>query len=251
LSPSSRVSPEEMIDLRHRGSSKRAGCRIRGSLRVPIVPGVLTFSSRAPVDLMIGTRLDMTHRVRQFYFDSADADTLVADGPLDETYFSASSMASATGERSHVVHQHFLRVVETHEWLDDPMFLNKSSYTSKFVSTATSDAYPLSRAPEGGSAEGCEWSTSMPRVQFAYDIDALAIETWPVRARISSFVVSLCAILGGVMTGMRFLDSWAHDCCGTSRVTKRSDPIRPTELTVVTGFREASGARGSRGVSYI
>eukprot|EP00939_MAST-03C_sp_MAST-3C-sp1_P002872 g2872.t1 len=215
------VSPSEMSDLRHRGD-ERGGCRVRGFLDVTKVPGSMTFASRAPVDLLRGTRIDMSHRIRQFRITEAvsgeekDEESVVVDGStIDDRYFEATKESVDTDGNEHVVHEHFLRVVETRTWTRDPAELDSTlSSNATFSFTTASDSYPLSdHESDHGGRSGCvrrSQGSPVPHVRFTYDVDALAIETWPVRASVSSFVISLFAILGGVTTFLQVLDSCAY-----------------------------------------
>ena len=151
-------------------------CHIEGRVRVRAdVPGGLLISSRVDEDRMETFDFDMSHHVEYLVFDDDDVDSFLS-GRFDGKDFD--------DDDSTRVYDHFTRLVETNILKDGSVIRTYFDYTG------SSTSHDIDRS--------CHVS---PYVHFVYDIEAYALNRWLERGPgWISFLVSLFAILGGVVT---------------------------------------------------
>jgi hypothetical protein len=163
----------EILQLRSQ-SDGHGSCRIEGQVRVRsgMVPGGLLFSSRIEEERMLVLGFDMSHHVEDLVFDDGGA------GRFDGKNF----ISDDVGVRSY---EHFAHLVETNVLDEDENILR-----TYFDYTGSSTDHETDRS--------CH---SAPYVHFVWDFEAYALNRWYNKGQsFLSFLVSLFAILGGVLT---------------------------------------------------
>jgi hypothetical protein len=171
---------------------RKEGCRLHGHVKVNKVPGNLHVSSHAYHEFIHSiiegdySLLDLSHQITALSFgEEADLSAIrltFSEGvlsPLDELFKEKSSGEARS-------YEYYLKVVPTTFKL-----LDSHEY---FVHQFTADTHEY--RPRG-----------LPAVFFRYDLSPVTVKYAQSQASLASFLVEVCAVVGGVFAVARAVES--------------------------------------------
>jgi len=173
------------------------GCRVKGKLSVPRVPGHLILQAEAFGDAAVNPALtNVSHRVNHFSFGSPELENSISD--LDSAVSSSVGWEYLNGrrkrekhsapldgadfyvERFHEAPQHYLKVVS--------------------VDIHGIKQYQMTHADRIRRLKKEHASGTAPQARFTYDFSPMSISITRKSKRWYEFLISLFAILGGTYT---------------------------------------------------
>jgi endoplasmic reticulum-Golgi intermediate compartment protein 3 len=185
-------------------SQKGEGCNIEGWLEVPKVAGNIHFApgkSFQHAHLVITNVLSFTmekwnvsHSIKKLSFgDSYPGHKNPLDG-------ASKTLKTGTG-----MYQYYTKVVPTEYKYRSGKLVDTNQYS------ATQHFRPITSITSKG----------LPGIFFYYDISPIRVRIDEQSSSFSTFLTSLCAIVGGVFTVMGLLDKWTHRTFKSSSVLSR------------------------------
>ena len=164
------------------------GCRIEGSLEVPKVPGAFKVSAYPRQPGVNPYTLNLTHEIHHLAFgDKTETMDFETSGipkavlPLDgKTELLDQAMIS----------EYYIKVVPT-----------------TFISLDGTEAHSFQFTASHNSYSSNQY---MAAAWFKYDVGPITVQLSEYRDPLSHFVVSLCAIVGGVFTVLGLVDAVVH-----------------------------------------
>lgn len=177
--------------------AKADGCNFSGFLLVKKVPGTLHFVARAPGHSVDHLNQDLGHHVHHLYFGNRPSprrrDALAALHPLGLSDDWADKMRGQSFETRHkgTTYEHYLQVVLT---TVEPTTRPEASF----------DAYEYTVQSHTYDTE--DSSTA----KFTYRLSPIQIVVSEKTKPLYHFLISICAVIGGVFTVAGIIDGMVH-----------------------------------------
>jgi hypothetical protein len=185
---------ERQFQLAKEAFQKGYGCRLKGDFTVKEVPGNFHISSHAYQNIYARLRieevmrtLDMSHEINYLFFGDLDNLTQVQK-EHPEAVLSKLNGHSKIYDMSGTPHSYI-----SHYHLDIVPTVYRSGWfeTHAYQYTYNHNTFEVNH---------------MPSLYFNYHIGGLVVEVRPESDRLSTFLIKLCAIIGGTYTLASFLD---------------------------------------------
>ncbi len=191
------------------------GCQVVGEVRVKRIPGRVTFRMGGGLSVAAGS-VNLTHAIHALVFGEERLTPLqqrrvAAGGSAGSSSSSSSSSSSGSAPPRlsatvHVSDAPFQSFTHTVSVVPFKYVFSTGHVVSPFAYTAESDA---AVAGESGGDAG-----TPPTLTLAYHFSPLQITVTEARRSYWQWVVSMAAILGGVVTALSILDSALHSVAG-------------------------------------
>ncbi|XP_076905495.1 protein disulfide isomerase-like 5-4 [Bidens hawaiensis] len=178
-----------------RPAPREAGCRIEGFVRVKKVPGDIIVSARSESHSFDASRINMSHVINSFNFGKKVTPRMMSDlkrlRPYIESHDKLASKAYINFEnRANVTIEHYLQVVKTEVMSSSHQLIEDYEYTahSSLVNAVT-----------------------IPVAKFHYEPSPMQILVTEDPKSFTHFVTNVCAIIGGIFTVVKILDSLLYN----------------------------------------